>query len=349
MTSTMLQPAFKVVLDGVDLTTRIMPRLGALTITSTRQDHADQLDLTFADTDGRLALPRVGVDLDVMLGYANTGVRLQGTYTVDEVEHSGTPDSISLKARSARVSGPLRTRKERSWHATTVGHVVNVIAGEHGLTPRVASAIAATPIAHLDQTESDMAFLRRLGKQWDAVATVKAGRLIFAPIGHGQTAGGTTLDTIALVRATGDQHRYHVAERDAYSGVRTHWYDVAAATTKGTLAGTKGHVKVLRGNYASEEEAKRAATAEMARVTRGACTFELQCAIGRPDIYPEMPVRLVGWGDTIGAVAWIVTSVTHRLDGNAGYTTALSLENKAAASEHPAQDDDGNDDSEGEA
>jgi uncharacterized protein len=349
MTSTMLDPVCKVVLDGVDLTSRIMPRLGALSITSTRQDHADQLDLSFAATDGRLALPRIGVDLEVMLGYANTGVRLQGTYTVDEVEHSGTPDIIGIKARSARVAGPLRTRKERSWDATTVGHIVNVIAGEHGLTPRVASTIAGTAVSHLDQTESDMAFLRRLGRQWDAVATVKAGRLIFAPIGRAQTASGTALDTLTLVRATGDNHRYHAAERDAYSGVRAHWHDVDAAKTKGALAGKKGHVKVLRGNYASEEDARRAASAEMARVARGACTFELKCAMGRPDIYPEMPVHLVGWGDTIGAVPWIVTTVTHRLDGNAGYTTDLSLENKATASEHPAQDDDGNDDNEGNA
>lgn len=334
--TTMPRATFKVTIDGKDITDRVRPRLSSITLTASRQDHADQLDLEFEDTDGKTALPRKGVTAEVMIGFEGTGISLQGSYIVDEVEHEGPPDKISVRGRSARVSAGLATRKERSWSNTTIGHVVNVIAGEHSLTPRVSAKLASQTVQQIDQTESDMALLRRLGKQWDAVATVKHGCLIFAPIGQVETASGKPLATLTLTRADGDHHHYQAIDRTAYTGIRARWHDVGAAQGHTALAGKNGHVKILRGDYASEEDAKRAAEAEFARVKRGAATFELTLAIGRPDVYPEMPVVLKGWKDEICAIDWIIASASHRLDGSGGYTTSLHLENKASASDHAA-------------
>lgn len=349
--TTMLRPTFKVTIDGKDITDRVKPRLSSLTLTASREDHADQLDLEFEDTDGRIAVPRKGVTAEVMIGFEGAGISLQGSYTIDEVEHRGTPDMISVRGRSARVASGLATRKERSWSNTTIGHVVNIIAGEHGLTPRVSAKLASQTVQQIDQTESDMALLRRLGKQWDAVATVKHGCLIFAPIGQVQTTGGTDLATLTLTRAAGDRHHYQAIDRSAYTGVRARWHDVGAARGHTALAGKNGHVKIMRGDYASEEDAKRAAEAEFARVQRGAATFDVELAVGRPDVYPEMPVVLKGWKDEIEAIEWIIASATHRLDGEGGYTTSLRLENKAAAADHAAvteSSDDAADETEGD-
>jgi phage protein D len=334
-----VRPVFKVVVGGTDVTRRLESHLSSMTLVACREDHADQLELEFEDTAGRIAMPRKGVSIAVSLGFDTAGMCLQGSYVVDEVEHRGAPDTIAVRARSARVSGPLATRKERSWSDTTVGHIVSVIAGEHGLTPRVASTLASQPVAQLDQTESDMALLRRLGKHWDAVATVKNGCLVFAPIGHGKTAGGTDLPTLTLHRGSGDRHHFQEMDRSAYTGVRARWYDIHGARGHLALAGQNGHVKILRSDYPTEADAKRAAEAELARVKRGAATFRLDLAIGRPDIFPEMPVRLVGWPDAITAYEWIVSKATHKLDGQGGYVTSIELENKAAASDHAAVDD----------
>ncbi|WP_158545025.1 hypothetical protein [Dyella monticola] len=48
----------------------------------------------------------------------------------------------------------------------------------------------------------------------------------------------------------------------------------------------------------------------------------------------------MGWPDAITAYEWIVAKVTHKVDGNGGYLTSLELENKAAAADHAAVDDD---------
>ena len=54
----------------------------------------------------------------------------------------------------------------------------------------------------------------------DAVMTVKDKRLLFMPIGSGKTVSGKPLDVLAITRASGDQHRYHIAQRDDYVGAR---------------------------------------------------------------------------------------------------------------------------------
>jgi uncharacterized protein len=340
-----VRPVFKVVVGGIDVTRRLASHLTRMTLTACREDHADQLELEFEDTAGRIAMPRKGVTVAVSLGFDTEGMSLQGSYVVDEVAHRGAPDTLSVRARSARVSGPLAERKERSWSDTTVGHVVSVIAGEHGLTPRVADTLVDQPVSQLDQTESDMALLKRLGKHWDAVATVKNGCLIFAPIGHGKTAGGTELPTVTLQRRSGDRHHFQDIDRRAYTGVRARWYDINGARGHLALAGKNGHVKILRGDFPTEADAKRAAEAELARVKRGAATFTLDLAMGRPDIFPETPIQLVGWPEAITAYEWVVAKATHTLDGQGGYLTSLELENKVAASAHTAvnEDDDSTD------
>jgi phage protein D len=335
-----VRPVFKVVVGGTDVTRRLESHLSSMTIVACREDHADQLELEFEDTAGRIAMPRKGVNIEVSLGFDASGMCLQGAYVVDEVEHRGAPDTITVHARSARVAGPLAVRKERSWSDTTVGHIVSVIAGEHGLTPRVSDTLASQLVAQLDQTESDMALLRRLGKHFDAVATVKNGCLVFAPIGHGKTAGGTELPTLTLQRRSGDRHHFQEIDRSAYTGVRARWYDVNSARGHLALAGKNGHVKILRGDFPTEADAKRATEAELARVKRGAATFTLDLATGRPDVFPEMPVKLTGWPEAITTYEWIVSKTTHKLDGSGGYLTSLELENRATASPSSEERDD---------
>lgn len=321
-------PAWRVVLDGQDLTSRIAPRLLELTLTEAKGGEADELNLRIHDHDGRMALPKKGVTLSVAIGLQGEGLVDKGTFTVDEVEHSGSPDVISVRARSAALATPMRSRKERSWHATTLGAIVREIAGEHGLQAKVAPALAGIAIQHLDQAgESDVHLLNRLGKEHDAVATVKAGALLFMPIGQGTSAGGTALPRAKILRSDGDQHRYASADRESkYSGVRAYWNDRKGARRQSVLVGKDDNEKRLQRTFASEAEARRAASAEWNRVQRSAATMSYTLALGRADLYPEQRVDLAGFKPEIDSTPWLVAKVTHTITGGAGFTTALELE-----------------------
>ncbi|MBB4722600.1 phage late control D family protein [Xanthomonas euvesicatoria] len=323
-------PQWRVVLDGVNLTERIAPRLLDLTLTECRGGEADQLDLRIHDHDGKMALPKRGVRLAVALGWKATGLVDKGTFIVDEVEYSGAPDIIAVRARSADLTANMRIRRERSWHDTTLGAVLNTLAGEHALTPRVAEALAKIKLPHLDQAnESDMNLLTRLGQRFNAVATVKAGALVFAPIGAGTTATGKPLPTATLTRRDGDQHRYSVADRDAYTGVRAYWVDKGKARRQSVLVGTDDNAKSLRESYADEATARQHAHAELERVKRGMAKIDYTLALGRADLSAEQKIFLDGLKPEISGISWLIARVTHTLNGSGGFSTSMQLESSS--------------------
>jgi phage protein D len=324
------KPEYQITLDGRDLTSKIAPRLISLSLSESRSDEADTLDITLDDSEGLLAIPARGAVLRVAFGWSDTGIVDKGSFTVDEVEHSGAPDILTIRARSASMTKEMGERIERSWHGETIGAIVRKIAGKHGLKPAIADALAKVAIAHIDQThESDMSFLTRLAKRYDAVMNVKDTHLLFMPIGHGTTAKGTKLESIELTRKDGDQHRYHIAERENYAGVRANYHGTGRKKRESVVVGGESNhnIKVLPETYATEADARAAATAEFNRTKRSQATMDYTLALGRPDLYPEIPVYLNGFKPDIDAQSWLAKKVKHTI-GDGGYTTALELETR---------------------
>jgi len=322
-------PAFRITVDGNDIAKLISPRLMSLELTDNRGIEADQLSLTLSDHDGLLAIPPTGAIIRLWLGWSDTGLVDKGTYTVDETEHSGAPDVLSIRARSADLRKGLKTKRERSWSNTTLGDVLGDIALGNGLTATVAGALDGLAILQLDQAnESDANLICRIGEEFDAVVTIKAGCLLCLPAGGGKTASGAELPHITLTRADGDQHRYLQADRDSYDGVRAYFYDVNSAKKQEAIAGGGENLKDLRHTYSDRQSALRAARAGFNRLQRGSATLSYTLALGRPDLIPELTYTLRGVKDEIDAIIWYGGNVQHSLSADSGYTVSLELESK---------------------
>jgi hypothetical protein len=323
-------PAYRVTWGSEDITLKLNPRLLDLSLTECRGDKADQVDITLSDHDGLLAMPPKGAALEVYIGWDGEALVHKGSFMVDEVEHFGAPDRITVRARSAELSKTIRKRKEHSYHATTIGAILKIIAARNGLVLRVDDRLSGRAIAHIDQTnESDVAFVTRLAKLYDAVATVKHGHLLFLPILGTKTSKGKSIPSIALTRADGDNHRYHTNSREKYSGVRAYWHDPNRARRRGVLVGQSGNAKRMKQSFATEADARAAAVAEWRRLQRGATTFELTLAQGVPELAPQTPVKVSGWKPEIDGTSWLTLKVTHTI-GDGGFTTAIELENGEA-------------------
>lgn len=321
-------PDFRVTLEGKDLTSAIEPRLQGLTVTECRQDEADTLDLTLDDHDGRLAIPKRGAVLEVSIGWLGSPLTSKGQFTVNEVEHSGAPDIITIRARSASMTKGMGERKEKSWHAQTIAAIVRAIAATYELKPAVGAGLGKIAIPHIDQTnESDMAFLTRLAKRYDAVMTVKNGSLLFMPIGEGRTSSGKELQVLAIARSDGDQHRYHIAERENYAGVKARWHSGGKGQTKDEIVGgeSEKNLKVLPEIYPTQAEARAAATAELKRTQRSQATMDYTLAEGRAEIFPELPVTVSGFKSEIDETPWLVKRVRHSIT-EGGFTSTLEME-----------------------
>ena len=134
-------PDYTITLDGRDLSPKIAPRLISLTVNECRGGEADTLDLVLDDSDGRLALPPKGAVLAVSMGWVGKALVNKGTFKVDEVEHAGTPDTITVRARSASMTKDMSERQEKSWHGQTLDAIVRAIAGKHKLNPVLSDAL----------------------------------------------------------------------------------------------------------------------------------------------------------------------------------------------------------------
>jgi uncharacterized protein len=294
--------------------------------------------------------------LDV--GVLDTGITeemyQEATFTVDEIEHSGAPDKLTIRARSADFRETLNIRRDQSYHQTTLGEMIKLIAERNKLTPALNKAMSDLTVEHIDQTnESDGNLITRLAKQYGAIAAVKNGNLLFIRQGQAKTASGKPIPVMTIIRSLGDGHQFSLTDRGAYTGVVANWLNTrttekpvvkvkrkrrrkAASTEKPKepeekqgeyLIGTDENVLTLRTTYASKHNAQRAAKSNWERLQRGAAKFSIQLARGRADLYPEVPVKVTGFKKQIDEAEWTLVTVTHSVS-DSGFTTALELEVK---------------------
>ncbi|EFC1226056.1 TPA: phage regulatory CII family protein [Escherichia coli] len=258
-------------------------------------------------------------------------------------------EMIRLRSHAV-LHKPVGTRREKSWHKTTVGEVVQEIAARHKLKMALGKDLSDKPVEHIDQTnESDGSFLMRLARQYGAIASVKNGNLLFIRQGQGKSATGKPLPVITITRKDGDSHRFTLADRGAYTGVIASWLHTCEPAKKESttvkrkrrtkkqkkepeakqgdyLVGTDENVLVLNRTYANRSNAERAAKMQWERLQRGVASFSLQLAEGRADLYTEMSVKVSGFKQPIDDAEWTITTLTHTVSPDNGFTTSLELE-----------------------
>lgn len=334
-----MTPIFKVVHDDVDLTALVQDRLLSLSVTDLAGIASDQFSLAIDNRDLAVSVPKTGALLKVSMGYVGGTLYDMGQYTVDEVEASGMPRTLSLHGKAADMGAAFKSQRQRSWDKTTLGKIVQTIAQEHKLEPKVAEKFQDIEIDHLDQAyESDLNVLTRLADQYGAVTKPAGGCLLFVERGAGVDANGEPLPTVDivvtdLVEAGGWRTSMH--DRQAYASVGAHWSDKRAAKTQYVYAGEGEPVMHIRNPYRSEKEALAGAESKLRQLQRGRTDLSMTLR-GNPLICAEMPIALAGF-DELSDGEWIVTRAEHVLDGS-GLITRLEAQRPddlAAASDEP--------------
>lgn len=331
--SAYVQPkaAWRVMLDGQDLTARLAPMLVSLRLSERDGEEADQLEIVLEDSRGAIAIPPEGAVLRVWLGWERgsdvaTGLVDKGSFTVDEAGWSGPPDRLTLTARSADLAEGFRKRRNRVWKDTTLGAIVGAIAGAHALTARCHADLAGIAVAVAEQAgKSDMQFLRDLARRHDAAATAKAGCLIFAPKGATTTPTGAAMPTLTLTRQRCSSAEWRRAAREkAQDGAEAQWQDQTEGKRKTVSTGGSNR-KRLKKRYATEADAQAAAEAETRRLARAAATLSASLAWGDPRLIPGARVTAQGFKSQIDGTQWLIASAEHTMDAG-GLKTRIEME-----------------------
>ena len=281
-------------------------------------------EIELDDRPPGIALPVTGAELAIELGFRGTGTALMGRFTVSELEQTGPPDALTIRAHAADLLAGLKAQRTRSWTAYTIGDLVGTIAGRHDLEPRVDQALQGVVPPHVDQVdESDLSLLRRLASwQLDVVTKPVDGRLLFLR----RQVLANELASVATVIRHRDCRSYRVlrAEREVYAAAVARWREFEVAELEEVRAGEGEPVYVLPETCPDRASAANAAETRLRALQRGVRSGEVELARGRPKLAADAPVRLSGWGRSADGV-WVARSVRHVLDGD-GYRTSLQLE-----------------------
>lgn len=335
-------PAFRVTGGGGDITAAIKDRLIMLRLTDKAQDETDRFELRLDDRrregGGVIKWPEPKDVLGVSLGYRESRVVFMGDFRIDEVEHSGPPDTLAVTASAASLAKDIRAKRTEGWHRAaypTLGDIATKIAQRHGLTPKLYPGLAAVPIYHEDQTsESDIAFLDRLAGQHDGVARPLGDMLVLAPKGLALSTSGRPITTVDLDLMDCTEWRYsYAARREAATarmdrtkqqgGIRAFWWDRDAGALKKVESGSAPFHEISFTVH-SEAAARAVVETEMNMAARSQSELHLKLP-GRTDFQAEGRVSLGrGWRPDMPTL-WRITQVTHTIS-RAGYVVEVGCE-----------------------
>lgn len=332
-----LTPTFSITANDTNVTAAIASRFVSLRLNDETGFMSDDLEITVADTDpkARIARPATGALLRLSLGY-DQSLTDKGAFVVSGASRGGQKGgarTLTVRAHAAPYQDTpggitdFQTQVTRSWaDGTTIGAMVQTMAAAHGMTSAISPSLAAVVLPHMDQVEeSDISFLVRLGRLYDAIAKPAGGKLLFIARGLSQTVGGVSLPVINLTESDVTSWQWDEDRREAPGTVVTKYHVPKSAQMHAVSVGSGNPVRLLKRKFKSQAEAKAAAMAEMSRRARGAIRLEIDMP-GNAAVTAEATLNLdQTFGPDVEGV-WLVNSVVHEQDKGSGYKTQIKAE-----------------------
>jgi phage protein D len=236
------------------------------------------------------------------------------------------PDTITIVAKGSRVNGSLKLRRTLTYFDTTVGEVLDAVAGRSGMAARVSADLRGIKIKHLNQVnESDQNLLSRLKRFYDAEFKSVDSNLLFYLKDDFKKVSGEQLEVVVIDKMDCTRFAFEQTDRSKYQAVSAKWRDVSASEVKEVLVGSGQPVFVVKELFSTQQEANDRATTKYNNLLRGTVTGDLTC-IGNPLIAGEFEIVLTGFRAALQTNFKCVSTV-HTIDNN-GYLTSLKVVNK---------------------
>lgn len=176
------RPAWVVTYGQKDITHDISPYILSVSYTDKLSGESDEIQIVLEDTEQLWQgdwYPGKGDMLTVSLGYAGQKLLAAGTFSIDEIELSGPPDTVSIRGLAASVTSAMRTKSNRGFEGTTLGAIAQRIAKKHGL--QLVGKIESLQIDRVTQyAETDLAFLKRLATEYGYMVKITHTQIIFS-------------------------------------------------------------------------------------------------------------------------------------------------------------------------
>lgn len=317
-----MKAQIKILVDGADITALVQDRFLSLTVEDKQGLESDSFRLTLDNREGKITIPQTRVSVQLYAGVET--LNYLGKFTVDAVEESHPPRTLTISGSSADLTGGLKSHKQRSWDDTTLEMVLDEIATDNGLELAIHLNLTAHTIEHLDQTaESDLALVNRLADDYHALFKIADGKLIFTLADASQRLNGQLLDAVSIHANQCLNWRYAHTERNQITEVKAKWRDKDSSNEVWESVGKSGVTRILSQSFRTQADALAAINEALnkAQTPQEAISLTLPQPKNAPAIKAETPLNLSGFSEVIDG-AWVVNFANHQISNN-GYTVNL--------------------------
>ncbi|MGL9779573.1 MAG: phage late control D family protein [Wolbachia sp.] len=316
-----MKPDFNIIAESNSITEDLRSSLISLHITDESGTMSDEAEICFEYGSNASELKG---ELEVFLGYKETGLLSMGVYIASEITIQSPPKILRVKCCAANFKGSLKEKTSREWKEITLGDLVRKIAEKHGYEVKIAQKFEDVFISHIAQTdESDMNFLRRIGDEYEATVKPIRGHVIFISKGEGESATGKVLGTTVLTPKDVINWKVNFNVRSRYKSVIAKWHSYESGETIEEKVGNEEPSYMIYRLYSTAESAINAASAKFRRLKQNEAKLNMTIP-GNPELFAEARINLSGFCQEIDG-KWAIERVEHVLDSK-GYRTMVEAE-----------------------
>lgn len=321
---------YRVEVNGSDMTGlwRHEKRLKSIETVDQEGEASDSCEFVFDDRPPHVEWPPVGANLRLWLGPSDNDLTEIGTYTIDAPKASCPPDELTITGHAATfvpgaLATPMQAHRSRTWSAISIGDLVETIARDHGLLPRIQLSLAGEVLDPMEQIEeSDLAFLKRVLGEYEARVRVKPAS------GHRAGAlevvgAGSQLPQVVLTRKDVERWDAPLGERVKPGTVLAQWYVPKTGATGYEKAGDADPVEVLKHKYTSPKRALKAAKARLKDTKRKSGQLSVELTELRTNIFAGTAIAMTGFRSEIDTI-WNVVEVKHSVTAEKARTSLVA-------------------------
>lgn len=335
------KPIFQIKYSGKNITADVSKYVISVTYSDAEEDQSDEVVLTMEDSEANWRdewYPTKGDTLELEIGYEGEQLTPCGKFVIDELETtwSGTGgDIIQIKALAAGINKKLRTKRSVAHEKQTLKQIAEKVASANGLTVKGDIPNVSFNRVTQDQ-ETDVAFLRRVSREYGCMFSVRDNALCFTSIF--EIEKGKVVRTIDRTETTAGR----VVDKSVqtykkavvkYADPETGKVVSAEATAGGTADGgskiggdkdaiTADDALEIRTKAENEQQARLKAQSALHRANSREQEGSLT-VYGEPLFVAGNNFELTGCGKVSGKCH--ITKTTHKIDRNGGYTTDIEF------------------------
>ncbi|PHV00159.1 phage late control D family protein [Iodobacter sp. BJB302] len=340
---TLNTPAFELNYNGRNITRELSQYATSITYTDNLSGEADGLDIELEDTDGRWLnswYPEKGAELSYRFGYLQHALISAGRFDIDELELSGPPSVVRIRALAAGAQKALRTRKGKDYEDTTLADIAGQIAKSNNMT--LVGKIEPLQIDRATQyKEGDLAFLHRIARQYGYAfkVTENSTRLVFwksadlhqqKPVRRfapSDLSGWSFTDKVSDVPAGVEvSHHNAKSKKLVVYGIKDGETAVVGSSTSGKSSSADTVKITRRAPTAASAEVQAKAALDQRLIERTTGNINL---IGDPALAAGVTIELAGFGQLSGI--YTISKAVHSISRGEGYTTTLEIKRGAAS------------------